>query len=90
MLPSVPFWMRQRQIKLEPIDDAAVALKAPNLPAHELRLRKDNGDGYTVALYSQAVGTTEKLLLAERPSGLDQLPAAWQYAFEFFRQKVIV
>jgi hypothetical protein len=90
MLPQLPFWMRQRQIKLEPIDDTAVALKAPNLPAHELHLRKNNGDGYTVALYTQPTGTTEKLLLAERPSGLDELRDAWQYAFEFFRQKVIV
>ena len=90
MLPTMPFWMRQRQIKLEPIGDAAVTLKAPNLPSHELHLRKQNGDGYTVALFTQPFGTTEKHLLAERPSGLGELRDAWQYAFEFFRQKVVV
>ena len=90
MLPLIPFWMRQRQIKIEPVNESSVALKAPNLPSHELALQPTEDEpGYTAAVYCLPSGG-ERYLVAEKPSGLSDPPAAWQFAFELFRQKVIV
>jgi len=91
MLPAIPFWMRQRQIKVEPINDTAVALKTPNLPTHELVLRPSgNGDGIIAAIYCLPAAGEAKFLVAEKPSGVTEPQVAWQFAFELFRQKVIV
>jgi len=91
MLPPIPFWMRQRQIKVEPMNETTVALKTPNLPIHELILRPaENGEGYTAAIYCLPTAGGERFLVAEKPSGLTEPQSAWQFAFELFRQKVIV
>ncbi len=90
MLPPIPFWMRQRQIKVEPINDTTVALKMPNLPTHELVLRpSENGAGYTAAVFCLPTTGEQKFLVAERPSGVTETETAWQFAFELFRQKVV-
>jgi hypothetical protein len=91
MLPAIPFWMRQRQIKIEPINETTVAIKTPNLPTHELSLRPgENGTGYVAAIHCLPAAGGEKFLVAEKPSGLSEPQTAWQFAFELFRQKVIV
>ena len=90
MLPPIPFWMRQRQIKLEPVNDTTVALKTPNLPPYELVLRPlDGSHGYPVAIFS-VPADGQKALVAEQFSETADAATAWQYAFELFRQKVII
>jgi hypothetical protein len=86
--PALPFWMRQRQIKTEPAGDSAVKLTAPNLPNHELQL-EDAAPGWKVRVY-RLPAEGEKLLLAEREFTAPGREAAWQNAYELFRQEVII
>jgi hypothetical protein len=83
--------MAQRQIKLEPVNDTTLQLKAPNLPAFELALNPAEGrPGYRLAMYELPLAGGDKVLRAETPAGGADLPGAWQWAFEYFRQHVII
>jgi hypothetical protein len=89
MLPTPPFWVVQRQVKVEPVDECTVRLQAPNLPAYELALRPVSGaPGWTVVLY-RTEGGGERHPVAESDALADQ-PSAWEAAFELYRQHVVV
>jgi hypothetical protein len=92
MLPPLPFWAVQRQVKVEPVGDEALTLKAPNLPAHELTLRAGAAPGTwqaTVHRLPPAEGG-DKVLLGTQDFSAETPTAAWENAFEFFRQTVII
>jgi len=87
-VPALPFWMRQRQIKVEPLGETTLRLSTPNLPVHEVSL-KDQGTQWRSEVFRlPAEGQRE--LLAERVFEASRHEAAWENAFELFRQAVVI
>lgn len=90
MVPVVPFWLLQRQVKVEPVRDDALRLSAPNLPVYEVAIRPEADAAWSAALYRLPNSGAESLLIAESAPGLESQEAAWAAAFELYRQHVIV
>jgi hypothetical protein len=89
MIPeAIPFWMRQRQVKAEPAGESAVKLTAPNLPSHELAIEGASPDWKARVYRLPAEG--QKILVAEREFAAPGVEAAWQNAYELYRQQVII
>lgn len=88
MIPTLPFWLKQRQVKAEPAGENALKLTAPNMPGHEIQVRPDGG--WSAVLFELSPDSGEKKPLAETEVRFDHPHLAWQAAFELFRQSVIV
>jgi len=87
MTGVLPFWMLQRQVKTEQLDERTLRLKAPNLPAHEIALAPaDNGGGWTAVLYRCE---PERKEIASAPAPMPDAATALQTAYELYRQHVI-
>jgi hypothetical protein len=86
MPPILPFWFKQRQCKAEPAgSENVLKVSAPNLGEAFLRIEKvDNR-------WRAAIRTTPDGLDLQA-TGADYVSpqAAWDVAFELFRQNVIV
>ncbi len=91
-MPAVmPFWVVQRQVRSEPVGEDTVRLTAPNLPAHELSVRAaPDQAGWIAMLHRAADGSEAKTLLAETSESFPNKEAAWDAAYELYRQYVIV
>ncbi len=88
MLPTVPFWVLQRQVKVEEAGPETLRLTAPNLPPYELVLRPiESSPNLSAALYRI---NGDKLLITQRETDYDNPNQAWNVAFELYRQYVIV
>jgi hypothetical protein len=81
--PITPFWFKQRQCKAEPAGEQALKVSGPNLGEAYLSVRPDNGNW--------------KATLRLLPDGPDVATAdapneraAWDAAFELYREQVIV
>ena len=86
-LPTLPFWFKQRQCKVEPAgDDHTLKVTGPNLgEAYVSAIPADNGlwqaalrlrpDGTDVAVTGPEIATE---------------PDAWEAGFELYRTHVIV
>ena len=91
MVPPIPFWMSQRQVKAEPINDTTVRLNAPQLPPYEIEIRPAGAPGsWSAALFRSPAAEGERALIAEAPYPLDKKWSAWEAAFELYRQHVVV
>jgi hypothetical protein len=87
MSEALPFWMVQRQVKAETVDERTLRLKAPNLPAHEIAVAPNaDGSGWTATLYR---GEPERREIASRPAAQPTAASALQTGYELFRQLVI-
>jgi hypothetical protein len=84
----MPFWMRQRQIKAEPLGESTLRLSTPNLPVHEVTLEVQGMHWRSEVFRLPAEGQRESL--AERVFEASRREAAWENAFELFRQAVII
>ncbi len=89
MPPTPPFWVLQRQVKIEPVGEETLRLTAPNLPAYELGV-KWSEVGWVGALSRPPTGEGPRVLLAESDRPLPSAELAWDAAFELYRQHVIV
>lgn len=89
-LPPLPFWMAQRQVKSEPLNDHTLRLVGPNLPTCDVTvLPLPVGPGWRVVVARlEADGARTTLMQTE--TGFHSPEAAWQAAFELYRQRVIV
>jgi hypothetical protein len=88
--PTLPFWMRQRQIVAEPVNEHTVRLTGPILPACEVTVQPGgNAENASYLLRVEKVSDAGKEVLAEATSSLPR-EEAWQAAFELYRQQVIV
>ncbi len=88
MLPTVPFWVQQRQVKVEEAGPETLRLTAPNLPPYELALQPvENSPNLSAALYRI---NGDKLLITQRETDYDNPNQVWNVAFELYRQYVIV
>ena len=87
MVPSLPFWMRQRQFKVEPAGDAAIKLQAPNLPAFEVSLQTA-GENHWWSAVKRVPTEGEAEVVAESERFLKP-NSAWEAAFELLRRNVV-
>jgi hypothetical protein len=89
--PVVPFWMAQRQIKLEVVNDGTpmAKLNGPNMQTHQITLTPvTTGPGWRIALDRvSADGVVTPVAQTECP--FDKIDAAWQVAFELFRGRAV-
>lgn len=86
---AVPFWMKQRQVKVEPISDTALKLVAPQLPNYEIEIRQEAG-AWHATLFQSATEGGERKLVSETTYAEPTPWHAWQAAFELYRQAVII
>jgi hypothetical protein len=90
MVPVMPFWAVQRQVKAEEVSPDTLLLKAPQAPVCEIGIRPaGEGPGCKAVLYRLPDAEGEKALLAESEP-VDSQEAAWSVAFELYRQHVVV
>ena len=85
--PIAPFWFKQRQCKYEPAGaDNLLKVTGPNLPEAYIRIQRTENGRWLAAFRQSAdgpdVAVTEPNIPDER--------AAWDAAFELYRQNVIV
>lgn len=85
MEPITPFWFKQRQCKLEPAGDGVLKASGPNLADAFLRVEKGEG-GWKATLRDTADGPDS----ASAGVGHASERAAWEAAFELYRQRAIV
>jgi hypothetical protein len=81
----MPFWFKQRQCKAEPAgSDHAIKVTGPNLGEAYLSVAPADGGRWSAALRFTADGAP-----AATAEDLPSLPAAWETAFELYRDRVI-
>jgi hypothetical protein len=85
-LPILPFWFKQRQCKAEPHGgEQMLKVSGPNLPEAYVHVRSDDGR-WTGGLRTQPEGPDIATAAADEPTE----QAAWNAAFELYRQHLIV
>jgi hypothetical protein len=91
MIPTVPFWLRQRQVKVEPVNETALKLAAPQLPVYEAAVQPAEGSaGWVATLYGPPEASGAKPQIAQHVVGDVDEAEAWDVAFELYRTHVIV
>lgn len=83
--PILPFWFKQRQAKLEPAGSNQYRITAPNAAEAFVGIRQADNGRWAAFLRTTAEGEDALTTEAEFP-GMD---AAWEAAFELYRQHVI-
>jgi hypothetical protein len=87
----LPFWMQQRQVKAEPINETTLKISAPQLPTYEIEIRPIAGTSeWTAAVHRAAVEGSERRLVAEAARPQPHKWGAWEAGFELYRQAVVV
>lgn len=87
MQPILPFWFKQRQCKAEPTgSDNVLKVTAPNLGEAFLRIEQADNKRWRAGLRLTADGAD----VTTTGPDFSSPQAAWDVAFELFRQKVIV
>jgi hypothetical protein len=87
MQPILPFWFKQRQCKAEPAgSENVLKVSAPNLGEAFIRVEQADNQQWRAALRLNADGPDVQTTGADFVSP----QAAWDVAFELFRQNVIV
>jgi hypothetical protein len=85
MPPTLPFWFKQRQCKAEPAgSDNVIKVSGPNLGEAFLSIAPAEGGLWNAALRYSADGAT-----AATADGFKSGSAAWEAAFELYRESVI-
>jgi hypothetical protein len=86
---ALPFWMKQRQVKAEPVNDNTLRIVAPQLPVYEIEVRP-LGEYWAAAVYQTPTEGAERKLVTESTSPQDNKWHAWEAGFELYRQAVVV
>ncbi|MFN4259153.1 MAG: hypothetical protein ACK4RK_07630 [Gemmataceae bacterium] len=86
MEPVPPSWFKYRQGKVEMVNGQTCKLTAPNLPEVFLRIQQEAEDKWSADLRLGA----EEPVLARSNVDLPNPIAAWEAAFELYRQHVVV
>lgn len=87
MDPILPFWFKQRQCKAEPAGENELKLTGPNLGEAFIRIVPDDKKEHWRAALRLAP-TGADLTATEAEFGSPK--AAWEAAFELYRNHVIV
>ncbi len=86
MQPTLPFWFKQRQAKMESAGTDAYRLTAPNLPEAFLGIRKNN-DGRWGAWLRLAADGPE---VGSTAAAYDTPREAWDAGFELYRRELVI
>jgi hypothetical protein len=90
MTITAPFWVAQRQIKIESVNDTTLRLVGPQIPTYEISARPaDESSGWVAALWQPGGGEAVSTLIQEDESRRAEQADAWQAAFELYRRHVI-
>jgi hypothetical protein len=81
-----PFWVVQRQIKFEALDEHLLRLSGPNLPEMFLGIRKGDNGQWGAYVRSERDGADLDVCEPKFEQELD----AWYVGFEMYRVRVIV
>ena len=79
-----PFWFKQRQAKIEPVDDSTCKVSAPNSVEAYLLVRQ-NGERWSAAVRRTPDGPD----LAATAFEFSNPATAWEAAFELYRRHVV-
>lgn len=82
---TVPYWVKQRQVKTEPAGENLYRLTAPNLAETFVGIRKAASGSWAGFVRSKADGDD---IEATEPT-FDNEPEAWYAAFELYRRHII-
>jgi hypothetical protein len=83
--------MHQRQVKAEEVNDQTLRLRAPNLPTYELTVEPAGGVDWNLALCQvPAEEGGPRTLCSQAAGAYASAEAAWDAAYELYRQYVIV
>jgi hypothetical protein len=82
--PILPFWFKQRQAKLEPAGENTYKVVAPQAPETFIGIRQ--AEARWSAFLRTAVAGPDVLLTEPE---FEHPGAAWDAAFEFYRQHII-
>jgi hypothetical protein len=87
MTPTTPFWFKQRQCKAEPVGQTGQMLEVsgPNLPKAYIYVTDDAGR-WRAGLRLGPDGPDSAVSDADLPDA----KAAWEAAFELYRNRMII
>ncbi|MCS7014513.1 MAG: hypothetical protein RMJ19_01325 [Gemmatales bacterium] len=85
--PIFPFWLRQRQIQAELLNEHTLKLQGPNLPPCELRIEAEEDGQHWRAVLVRVNG--EARMIAAARAAEDHPQSAWQLGFELYRKHVV-
>jgi hypothetical protein len=85
MAPVTPFWFKQRQAKAEEAGPNLVRVSGPNLKEAFLGIRQEGGR-WSAFLRESADGPDVHATLPT----IDSAYAAWEAAFEIYREHFVV
>ena len=89
-MPPLPFWMLQRQVKAESVNEHTLRLVGPNLPTCEVSVLPITvGPGWRVVV-AKSDAENKRTTLVQTETSFESPEAAWQSGFELYRQRVIV
>lgn len=84
---AIPFWLTQRDGKVESIDDHTIRVSGTDLPTCELSVfPMPTGVGWRVAV--ELLTATSRQTLAQTESPFENEQSAWQAGFDLYRQRV--
>jgi hypothetical protein len=83
---DLPFWIRQRQTKVEPVSTGSYRLTGPNLPEAVVSVRIDDSLRWRAAVAKQPGGPD----IASTPPEFDSPRDALNAAFELYRGRFVV
>ena len=84
---SLPFWLQQRDGKLDRLDDRTVRISGAHLPTCELSVfPMPTGVGWRVAV--ELITGTTRQTIAKTESPFENEQAAWQAGFDLYRQRL--
>jgi hypothetical protein len=86
MEPTLPFWFKQRQAKLEPVGEKTFKVTAPNQGEAYLQLRPGENGCWAAALRATPDGAD----LDRTEPEFEKEDEAWQAAFELYRRNLVV
>jgi hypothetical protein len=86
MPPTSPFWFKQRQAKAEDAGPDLVRVSGPNLKEAFLGIRK--GDRGLWSAFMRLSADSADIFAT--PETIETAYAAWEAAFEIYREQVVV
>lgn len=87
MLPTFPFWFKQRQCKAEPAgNDNTLKVSGPNLGEAFIGIVRENSNKWRAFLRLSADGPD----VASSEPEMDNPSDAWEAAFELYRTNTVV
>jgi hypothetical protein len=90
MTINPPFWVAQRQIKIEPVNDTTLRLSGPQIPTYEISARpSEGGVAWVAALWQPGGNEAASILIRENETLQAEQADAWQAAFELYRRHVV-